>query len=397
MACGNSGSTRASSASKRASRVLSWVGSVMIVRIGFRPHLPQQQKQQGSGQQFEEQGPHGVSLGGFRSPDSSRFMSSRSLFACLLFPLFLSACVSTGPTKSDSATGAGCSACVCPACPGVEPPKPEEKPLQPAAWGDLPGWLEDDPVPAFEAFLASCSTLEKRPLWKATCAAARQVEGRDPDGLRAWFEVRFRPWAMTNPDGGREGLITGYYEPVLKGSRKKKAPYLTPVFGPPEDMIVVDLAELYPELKHLRLRGRLDGRKLVPYLSRSDWAKEESKRSPEALLWVDDAIDYFFMQVQGSGQIAFDDGSRVRLNYADQNGHPYRSIGKWLVDQGELRIEQASMAGIKAWAKANPRRVQEMLNANPSLVFFRELPAEGIGPQGALGLPLTPARSIAID
>jgi len=324
-------------------------------------------------------------------------MSSRSLFAPLLLPLFLAACVSTGPKSSDPVSVAGCPACTCPACPGAEPVKPAEKPLQAAVWADLPAWEEDDPVPVFEAFLASCATLEKRPLWKSTCAAARQVEGRDPVVLRTWFEARFRPWAMTNPDGSREGLITGYYEPVLKGSRKKKAPYVTPVFGPPEDMIVVELADLYPELKHLRLRGRLEGRKLVPYLSRADWAQEESKRSQEALLWVDDAIDYFFMQIQGSGQIAFDDGSRVRLNYADQNGHPYRSIGKWLVDQGELKIEQASMAGIKAWAKANPRRLQEMLNANPSLVFFRELPAEGSGPQGALGVPLTPARSIAID
>jgi membrane-bound lytic murein transglycosylase A len=169
------------------------------------------------------------------------------------------------------------------------------------------------------------------------------------------------------------------------------------VFGPPEDMIVVELAEIYPELKHLRLRGRLEGRKLVPYYSRAEWEPQESKRSPEALLWVDDPIDLFFMQIQGSGQVQLADGSRVRLNYADQNGHPYRSIGRWLIDKGELKAEQASMQGIKAWAKANPARLTELLNTNPSLVFFRELPVTGSGPQGAMGLALTPERSVAVD
>jgi membrane-bound lytic murein transglycosylase A len=220
------------------------------------------------------------------------------------------------------------------------------------------------------------------------CASARDLSDTTTGALRAWFEGNFRPWALVNPDGSRNGLITGYYEPILKGSRQRGKTYSQfPVFGPPEDLIVVELAELYPELKHLRLRGRLEGRKLIPYYSRAEWAPQESKRSPEALLFIDDAIDLFFMQIQGSGQIQLADGSRVRLNYADQNGHPYRSIGRWLVDQGEMKAEQASMQNIKAWAKANPKRLSEMLNANPSLVFFRELPVEGSGPQGAMGLP----------
>jgi membrane-bound lytic murein transglycosylase A len=285
----------------------------------------------------------------------------------------------------------------CPACPPVEPPKPAEKPLQPAEWNELPGWTEDDPGPAFAAFVAGCRSLEKQIHWKPACEAARSRNGIAGAELRAWFEEQFRPWALVNPDGSRQGLITGYYEPILKGSRQQNRGYSHPVFGPPEDMIVVELAELHPELKHLRLRGRLDGRKLVPYYSRAEWSPQESKRSPEALLWIDDAIDLFFMQIQGSGQVQLADGSRVRLNYADQNGHPYRSIGRWLIDKGELKLEQASMQGIKAWARANPGRVTEMLNANPSLVFFRELPVEGSGPQGAMGLPLTPERSLAVD
>jgi len=206
-----------------------------------------------------------------------------------------------------------------------------------------------------------------------------------------------QPWALVNPDGSREGLITGYYEPVLKGSRTRNAPYLSPLFAPPEDMVVVDLADVYPELKSMRLRGRLEGRKLVPYYSRAEWAQQEDRRSADALLWIDDPFDLFFMQIQGSGQVVLDDGTRLRVSYADQNGHPYRSIGRWLIDQGELKVEQTSMQGIKAWARAHPKRMQELLNANPSLVFFREVPLEGSGPPGALGVPLTPERSIAVD
>ncbi len=284
----------------------------------------------------------------------------------------------------------------CPACPGAEAAKPPEKPLQPAAWADLPGWSSEDFRSAFDAFRASCATLARRDLWKAACAAtAAPVDSAE--AARAWFEAQFRPWALTNPDGSRFGLITGYYEPVIKGSRSRKPPYVYPVFGPPADLVDVELGDLYPELKHLRLRGRLDGRKLVPYYSRAEWAQQEAVRATDALLWTDDELDFFFMQIQGSGQVELPDGSRIRLSYADQNGHPFRSIGRWLVDQGELKVEQASLQGIKAWAKANPQRVRELLDANPSEVFFRELPADGDGPPGALGVPLTPQRSLAID
>ncbi len=309
--------------------------------------------------------------------------------------LLLSACTTLPPQPKSGSACLPCAAC--PACPGVEPAKPAEKPLQPAVWSDLPGWEGDDLQPAFDAFKTSCVALEKQPVWRAACADARSLQAGGPADLRAWFEAHLRPWQLVNPDGSRTGLVTGYFEPVLKGSRTRMAPYLNPAFGPPDDMVTVELGALYPELKHMRLRGRIEGKKLVPYWSRGDWTQQEPQRSPEALLWLDDALDFFFMQIQGSGQIQLDDGSRIRLGYADQNGHPYRSIGKWLIDQGEIKAEQASMAGIKAWAKAHPQRAQELMNANPSLVFFRELPAEGAGPPGAMGLALTPERSIAVD
>ena len=299
-------------------------------------------------------------------------------------------------TRADACAAlAGCP--VCPVCPPVEPPRPAEKPHQAAEWNELPGWNEDDPGAVFAAFVGSCRSLERQAHWQPACTSARSLSDKTAPALRAWFEAQFRPWALVNPDGTRSGLITGYYEPILKGSRSGSRGYPYPVFGPPDDLIVVELAEIYPELKHLRLRGRLEGRKLVPYYSRAEWVPQESKRSQNALLWIDDPIDLFFMQIQGSGQVQLTDGRRVRLNYADQNGHPYRSIGRWLIERGELKAEQASMQGIKAWARANPARLAELLNTNPSLVFFRELPVEGSGPQGAMGLALTPERSLAVD
>ena len=304
-----------------------------------------------------------------------------------------------GCTAMPSLTPPPASTPVCPPCPAVEAPKPAAPPLQAAQWTDLPGWTSDDHAAVFELFKAQCTALGKRPLWLSTCESAAKLgaDATASGAARVWFETAFRPWQLVNPDGTREGRVTGYYEPIVRGSRTRKPPYLTPVFGPPDDLIVVDLAELYPELKHMRLRGRLEGRKLVPYFNRADWAGEELRRADRALLWVDDPVDFFFLQIQGSGQVALDDGSRVRIGYADQNGHPYRSIGTWLIERGELKAHAASMQGIKAWAAANPQRLQELLNANPSLVFFRELKAEGNGPPGALGVPLTPERSIAID
>ena len=346
----------------------------------------------------------------FRPSSSLLFAAAMILAGCAGAPLMPPAPSANPPAPGacppmPAQVAATCPVCVpcavCPVCP--EPPKPEApaaKSLAPAGWEDLPGWRDDNPAAAFEAMLAGCARLARQPLWQPVCAAAAEVADRKPEALRAWFEARLQPWALVNPDGTRDGLITGYYEPILKGSRQRSARYPHPLYGPPDDLIVVDLAELHPELKHLRLRGRLEGRKVVPYYSRAEWTEQEGRRSANALIWIDDAIDLFFMQIQGSGQIQLADGSRVRVNYADQNGHPYRSIGRWLLDQGELEPGQASMQGIKAWARAHPKRLTELLNTNPSMVFFRELPAEAIaapGPIGALGVPLTPERSIAID
>ncbi len=226
------------------------------------------------------------------------------------------------------------------------------------------------------------------------------MDGPSSNAIRHFFESRFQPWLLSNPDGTTSGLMTGYYEPLLRGSRTRAKPYLQPVLGVPPDLLTIDLGSVMPELKNLRLRGRLQGNKVVPYFSRAEITSHEKDQADRILLYVDDPVEFFFLQVQGSGRVKLADGGTVRLAYADHNGHPYQSIGRLLVDRGELPLEQATMSGIKQWARAHPGSLSELLNANPSYVFFREQPSkgnEGDGPSGALGVPLTPERSIAVD
>src|SRR5471032_2888218 len=270
--------------------------------------------------------------------------------------------------------------------------------LVPSTYAALPGWDKDDVRAAWPAFMSSCGVLVKKADWKEACTIARSVNGADERAVRGFFEAFLVPNQVIAPDGASDGLITGYYEPLLHGARKKGGVYQTPLYKVPDDLITVDLASVYPELKGMRLRGRLVGKKVVPYSTR---AEIDSADAPgKELLWVDDAVEAFFLQVQGSGRVELTDTREtVRVAYADQNGHPYKSIGRYLVDKGELTFEQASAQGIKAWIAAHPEREQELFNANPSYVFFKEerLPEPRVGPKGALGVALTPQRSVAID
>jgi membrane-bound lytic murein transglycosylase A len=191
--------------------------------------------------------------------------------------------------------------------------------------------------------------------------------------------------------------VTGYYQPLLRGSRTKSSKYAFPLYGQPKDLITVDLSALFPELKYKRVRGKLDGNKLVPYYTRAEIESATPPLSGNEIVWVDDELDAFYLQIQGSGLIKLNTGEQMHLGYADQNGHTYNSIGKVLVQRGEMTASQASMQGIKEWAKKNVGKLRELLNSNPSYVFFRELPGNLPGPLGALGVPLTAERSIAVD
>ena len=331
-----------------------------------------------------------------------RKIQTAALFATILAALFLAACTTT---PNGEPPAAGCKPCAaCPACPPAATVPPAAAPfsrvLQPANWTDLPGWKEDDLAAAWPAFMASCRGVASRPhgaSWKRVCDLARTADGKAGNDPRRFFETQLKPYAIQAADGNAGGLVTGYYEPLLRGSRARTKGFEQPVRGVPEDLLTIDLSALFPELKDKRVRGRLEGNKVVPYWSRAEIAARGDRLPSRTLLYVDDAVELFFLQVQGSGRVSLPDGTLARLNYAEQNGYPYQSIGRVLVDRGELKLEEASMQGIQAWARANPGRLQELLNANPSYVFFREVPNSKEGPVGALGVPLTAERSIAVD
>ncbi|MQA23425.1 murein transglycosylase A [Rugamonas rivuli] len=315
----------------------------------------------------------------------------------------MAACTTT-PLPPDKAPAPTVTPQPVPVVPPVQPtpvpvpPKPTALQMVPTTFASLPGWDKDDVRAAWPAFMSSCSVLVKQPNWKESCTIARSVNGSDDKAIRTFFEAFMEPNQVIAPDGATDGLVTGYYEPLLRGARKKGGPYQTPLYKVPDDMLTVDLASVYPELKGMRLRGKLVGKKVVPYATRADIEKADF--SGKELLWVDDPVESFFLQVQGSGRVQLTDSQEtVRVAYADQNGHPYKSIGKYLVEKGELTLEQASAQGIKAWIAGHPTRMQELFNVNPSYVFFKEerLPDPKVGPKGALGVPLTPSRSVAID
>ncbi|MDX1374853.1 MAG: MltA domain-containing protein, partial [Burkholderiales bacterium] len=284
----------------------------------------------------------------------------------------------------------------CPKCP--EKPAPPTAGYERVDFADLPGWTAAATSDALRAFLAGCARVREASALAAACARARDVPP-DEGAARGFFETTFTPYAVSSSTDGERGLITGYYEPVLEGSRTRSDAFRHPVFGVPPDMIVVDLASVYPDLGHRRLRGRVEGRRLVPYWSRAEIERDGGAFQAPVLAWVSDPVALFFLQIQGSGRIAFDDGAQLRLGYADQNGHPYRSLGRHLVERGELKLEEASMQGIQAWAAANPDKLRAALDANPSYVFFRELPdlPAQDGPIGALGVPLLARASLAVD
>lgn len=305
--------------------------------------------------------------------------------ASLLILLFLTAC--TTPPRHPIPP-------VVIAPPAVSPPT---APFAASQWGKLPDWQSTDLMSSFTALQQSCRAVKNRTNWQSVCAQLEALAQPDNAALHQFFESAFTPYQVFNPDGSSQGLITGYYEPKLPGSRVRTARFRYPLYGVPDDLLTIDLSEVYPQLKDLRLRGRLQGKRIVPYYNRADIEQGKGAVQGRELFWVDNAVELFFLQIQGSGRIELPDGSTVKVGYAEQNGQPYSSIGRKLVETGELKLEQASMQGIKQWGEQHPDKLPALLAQNPSYVFFRELPNTLSGPFGALGVPLTDAYSIAVD
>jgi membrane-bound lytic murein transglycosylase A len=251
----------------------------------------------------------------------------------------------------------------------------------PVAWQDLPGWNADTPYAAWPALLQSCR--RANPAWTALCANAQQKPPVNDAEMRAWLMRHLQPYRVESLDGGAAGLITGYFEPIIDAQRRPGGPYRVALHAPPADLAT-----------------------RRPY-----WTRQQLQTLPQAkaslsgreIAHVADPLDALMLQIQGSGRLRLTepDGQvrTVRLAYAGHNDQPYRSVGRWLIDQGELQSGQATWPAIRDWAQKNPGRMDELLWANPRYVFFREEPLTDptLGPRGAQGVPLTPTRSIAVD
>lgn len=309
-------------------------------------------------------------------------MKQYFLFYCLI--LLLAGCVSKPPEVVK---------------PPIELPPPIVKvePLLPVGWDQVDGWLLDRPAAALEAFQKSCRAIGKRERWQQVCAEAVTISPVGHLVAREYFERFFQPYQVRNEDGSSAGMITGYYGPELLGSRLPTEEYKYPLYSQPDNMLIIDLDELYPELSKYRLRGRIVGNRVVPFFERAEIDNGGNPLFGQELFWVKDPVDLFFLHIQGSGRIRLPDGELVMVNYANQNGHPYRSIGKLLLERKAMTRDQMSMQNIRRWVKENPEAGKQLLSENPSYVFFRELSAEFTSPPGALGVPLTALRSLAVD
>lgn len=279
--------------------------------------------------------------------------------------------------------------------------------LHAVSFADVPGWQSDRQNEALAALQRSCARiLKKDPAssfgvgefsglslpWQEAC---KNIPGTSaPETARRFIEENFTPYEMRGQKG-REGLFTGYYEPILKGTREKRGAYTIPIYARPADLITVSLGDFVPKLKGETVMGKVSGEKLVPYDTRADIVSGALASRGEILAWVDDPISAFFLHVQGSGRIEMEDGSVLRVGYATQNGHPYYAIGRELVKRNVLPKEEVSMQSIRAWLEAHPAESVAMMNLNVSYVFFRVL--EGDGPLGGEGVALTPMRSLAVD
>lgn len=250
---------------------------------------------------------------------------------------------------------------------------------------------------ALAAFRISCPSLVRRTDasgltrgedWRAACDAAKAT--RDAEAAQffaSWFE------AVQIADG--RAFATGYYEPEIAGSRERRAGYDVPVHGRPVDLIDVDLGKFSDALKGKSIRGRVEGTSLVPYHDRAAIEQGALQGRAPVIAWAADAVELFFLQIQGSGRLRLTDGGVMRIGYASQNGRDYTGIGKLMLDRGIVKPGQASMQGIMAYLRDNPAHGRDIMRENKSYVFFREL--TGPGPLGAMGHPVTPRGSVAAD
>ncbi|MBU6459269.1 MAG: MltA domain-containing protein [Proteobacteria bacterium] len=278
----------------------------------------------------------------------------------------------------------------------ISPPPPSAR-ITRISYKTLPGWNQDNLDNAYQAFSNSCAALAKEPDWAGPCQAFQAVADNNPKQLRQYFETWFYPYEIKESNHKNTGLITGYYEPELNGSLVKTPKYRYPVYGIPENLIDVNMAGSYPQLNNLRIRGRIQGRQLLPYYTREQIESSPLLTQAPIICYVDNQLDLFILQIQGSGKIRLKNGKTLAVGYGDENGQPYRVLGHILAKAGKIPGHHITMQSIIKWSKLHPDEVSRYLDMNPSYVFFRLLQNPKKSPEGSLGETLTAGRSIAID
>lgn len=288
-------------------------------------------------------------------------------------------------------------------------PLPDRAVLTPSSFADLPGWAGDRHADAVPAFLRSCEKFETLPADRAlgsgvpagtvadvlpACAAALMLPADNEEAARRFFERWFRPYLVAN-NAKADGLFTGYYEIEVDGDLAPDDTYNVPIYRKPPDQVAVDLGEFDPALAGRSLVGRVENGRLRPYHARRAIQQGALDGRGLELVWLDDPLDAFMLQVQGSGRVHLRDGRVTRIGYAGNNGYPYRSIGRELIRRGELDADEASWQGIRRWMEKNPGKAEDLLAVNQRYIFFEEI--VGDGPIGAEGVALIAGRSLAVD
>ena len=273
-------------------------------------------------------------------------------------------------------------------------PKYKQKPhiskanFSEATWEDIAGFDKDNLEIAFNVFQKGCEKAKKYEKLKDICNKSENITNP-----KEFFLENFTPYKLIGNDGSEQGLITGYYEPILNGSLNKTETYQYPIYKKPKDLLIIDLSDAYEELKDYRLRGKLVGNKVIAYNARADIETGKNKNL-EPICYVDNKVDLFFLQIQGSGKIRLQDGSIINVGYAGQNGRSYYAIGKKLIEDGHIEKENVSLQSIKAWLENNPEKIDEILNLNESYVFFHKSDKTATG---SLGVELVGGRNLAVD
>ena len=257
----------------------------------------------------------------------------------------------------------------------------------PAAFSELSALQKNNFQNVLDNFINNCRSTKAQKIYGSLCQEAKKSSN-----AKEFLLNNFEVYRVYKKNGAKEGLLTGYYEPELQGSLTKSSVYKYPLYSTPKDLVSVDLSAIYPELKHYRLRGRLEGNKVVPYDSRAEIKRSDINSS--VICYCKSKIDRFFLEVQGSGKVVLDNNKTIYVGYANQNGYKYSSIGKYLINHGDISAKNISLQSIKAWLEAHPKKVDTVLNQNRAMVFFAK---RNQGATGALGLELRAKSSVAVD